>query len=76
MYALQAGRGNEIEDSILYEPQSLVYDKAENRLYTAKAVIILTTGEKYIESSLLFKKTFICLNSKYSNSKYKFYFQN
>ncbi|WP_396153161.1 MULTISPECIES: hypothetical protein [unclassified Clostridium] len=46
MYVLQAGRGNEIEDSILYEPQSLVYDKAENRLYTAKAVIIITTREK------------------------------
>ncbi|MBM7561730.1 ornithine carbamoyltransferase [Fusibacter tunisiensis] len=42
MHALPADRGNEVEDSIIDGSQSIVYQEAENRLHTAKAVMALT----------------------------------
>jgi len=42
MHALPADRGNEVEDSVIDGPQSVVYQEAENRLHTAKAVMALT----------------------------------
>ena len=33
-----------IEDCIIDGPHSIVYDEAENRLHTAKAVMALTMG--------------------------------
>ncbi len=46
MHALPADRGNEVEDSVIDGPQSVVYQEAENRLHTAKAVMTMTMGDK------------------------------
>ena len=43
MHALPADRGNEVTDEILdNENISIVFDEAENRLHTAKAIMALT----------------------------------
>ena len=44
MHALPADRGNEVEDSVIEGPHSVIYDEAENRLHTAKGVMTLTMG--------------------------------
>jgi ornithine carbamoyltransferase len=44
MHALPADRNNEVEDSVIDGPHSVVYDEAENRLHTAKAVMTLLMG--------------------------------
>ncbi len=46
MHALPADRNNEVDDSVIDGPRSIVYDEAENRLHTAKAVMTLTMGGK------------------------------
>jgi len=46
MHALPADRGNEVTDSVIDGPQSIVYQEAENRLHTAKAVMAMTMGNK------------------------------
>ncbi|XMB72135.1 ornithine carbamoyltransferase [Mycoplasmatota bacterium WC30] len=46
MHALPADRGNEVEDSVIDGPHSIVYQEAENRLHTAKAVMAMTIGDK------------------------------
>ena len=46
MQALPADRGNEVEDSVIDGPHSIVYQEAENRLHTAKAVMAMTIGDK------------------------------
>jgi len=43
IYALPADRGKEVTDEVIDNPDiSIVYDEAENRLHTAKAIIALT----------------------------------
>jgi ornithine carbamoyltransferase len=44
MHALPADRGNEVVNSVIDGPHSIVYDEAENRLHTAKSVMTLTMG--------------------------------
>lgn len=46
MHALPADRNNEVEDSVIDGPHSVVYDEAENRLHTAKAVMTMLIGGK------------------------------
>ena len=41
MHCLPAHVGEEISDDVLYGPRSLVWDQAENRLHTQKAIMAL-----------------------------------
>ncbi len=44
MHALPADRNNEVEDAVIDGKWSVVYDEAENRLHTSKAVMAITMG--------------------------------
>jgi len=44
MHALPADRGKEVTDEVIDGPAAIIYDEAENRLHTAKAVMALTMG--------------------------------
>jgi len=48
MHPLPADRGNEVTDEIIDGPHSVVFDEAENRLHTAKAVMALTMADDSI----------------------------
>ena len=42
LHCLPAHPGEEIAGDVLYGPRSAVWDEAENRLHTAKALLALT----------------------------------
>ena len=44
LHCLPAVRGNEVTEEVLEGPQSLVFDEAENRMHTIKAVMVATLG--------------------------------
>lgn len=44
MHALPADRNKEVTDDVLDSPNSIIYDEAENRLHTAKAILNLVMG--------------------------------
>jgi len=48
MHPLPADRGNEVTDEVIDGPRSVVYQEAENRLHTAKAIMALTMAEHEI----------------------------
>ena len=49
MHPLPADRGNEVTDEVIDGPNSVVYQEAENRLHTAKAIMALTMADLAIE---------------------------
>jgi len=51
MHALPADRENEVEDAVIDGPKSVIYDEAENRLHTSKAVMALTMKSTYARQS-------------------------
>ena len=48
MHPLPADRGNEVTDEVIDGPHSVVFDEAENRLHTAKAIMALIMAEQEI----------------------------
>jgi N-acetylornithine carbamoyltransferase len=49
MHPLPADRGNEVTDEVIDGPNSVVYQEAENRLHTAKAIMALTMAVRPVD---------------------------
>ncbi|GHV53653.1 ornithine carbamoyltransferase, catabolic [Synergistales bacterium] len=45
MHCLPAYKGNEVTEEVFEHPRSLVFDEAENRMHTIKAVMVATIGD-------------------------------
>jgi ornithine carbamoyltransferase len=44
MHCLPIHRGQEVEESVVDGPRSIIFDQAENRLHMHKALLLLTMG--------------------------------
>ncbi len=49
LHCLPAHRGQEITDEVMDGPQSAVFDEAENRMHTSKAVMAWLMGERSLD---------------------------
>jgi ornithine carbamoyltransferase len=45
MHCLPAYKGNEVTEDVFEHPNSVVFDEAENRMHTIKAVMVATIGD-------------------------------
>ena len=45
MHCLPAHRGEEIAEDVLEKNANVIFDEAENRMHTIKAVMVATLGE-------------------------------
>jgi ornithine carbamoyltransferase len=45
MHCLPAYKGNEVTEDVFEHPRSVVFDEAENRMHTIKAVMVATIGD-------------------------------
>jgi ornithine carbamoyltransferase len=45
MHCLPAVKGNEVTEEVFESKQSVVFDEAENRMHTIKAVMVATLGD-------------------------------
>ena len=46
LHCLPAVKGNEVTEEVFESPASLVFDEAENRMHTIKAVMVATLGDQ------------------------------
>ena len=53
MHPLPADRGNEVTDEVIDGSHSVVFDEAENRLHTCKAIMALTMADDPIEYKVM-----------------------
>ena len=45
MHCLPAVKGNEVTEEVFESERSVVFDEAENRMHTIKAVMVATLGD-------------------------------